>query len=180
MRYQIFACALSVFAALGCGAAEDGENVGESQEALNLLGTIKILRQNAGGNCIEKSNWGGFKVMSCTYPYPDNRKWEFQGYSATGYFRVIQSYSQTCMSARLGSFNGDTLTQKSVCSEGDAYSRWRVLPGSGSLAANTFQLESDKYPGKCIAVDGFGSLTLNTCVSTFPAADAQRLLLDNF
>jgi hypothetical protein len=178
MRYQIFACALSVFAALGCGAAEDGENLGESQEAF-LLVSNKVLRQNAGGDCIEKSNWGGFKIMSCTYPYPANRKWEFDGTTATGYFRVIQTYSSTCISARYGSFNGDTLTQKSACSP-DSYSLWRVLPGSGSLAANTFQLESSQYPGKCMAVDQFGSLTLNTCVTTFPAADAQRLLLDEF
>lgn len=178
MRYQIFACALSVFAALGCGAAEDGENLGESQEAVFSVSN-KVLRQNYGGNCIEKSNWGGFRVVSCVYPYPTNKKWQFSGLGdANGYFRVIQS--STCMAARGGSFNGDTLTQKTACDLGDSYSLWRVLPGSGSLAANTFQLENSHYPGKCVAVDQFNSLILNTCVTTFPAADAQRLLLDEF
>jgi len=163
---------------LGCSAAQEGENVGESQEAV-LLVSNKVLRQNAGGNCIEKANWGGFKVVHCADPYPTNKKWEFEGTTATGWFRVRQSVPQTCISARGGSFNGDTLTQTSACSP-DSYSLWRVLPGSGSLAANTFQLESSRYPGKCMAVDAFGSLILNTCVTTFPAADAQRLLLDEF
>jgi hypothetical protein len=179
MRHQIFACALSVFAALGCGAAEDGENVGESQEALNLLGTTKVLRQNVGGNCIEKWFSGGFKVVGCTYPYPANKKWEFEGYSATGYFRVRLPSSGTCISVRYGTQNGETLIGQQLCAA-EPYSLWRVWPGSGSLAENTFQLENSQYPGKCMTVNGSNYLTLNNCVNTWPAAEAQRLLLDNF
>jgi len=176
MRYQIFACALSVFAALGCGAAEDGENLGESQEALNLLGTNKVLRQNTGGDCIEKFSTG-FKVVSCTYPYPSYKKWDFEGTTATGWFRVRQG--GTCISARYGSQNGDTLIQTQLCAA-ENYSLWKVLPGSGSLAENTFQLQNAQYPSRCITVDPSRYLTLSTCIPFTQNVDTQRLLLDDF
>jgi hypothetical protein len=176
MRYQIFACALSVFAALGCGAAEDGENVGEAREALNLLGTNKVLRQNTGGNCIEKfGSW--FKVVSCTYPYPSSKKWDFEGTTATGWFRVRQG--GTCISARNGSQNGDTLIQTQLCAE-ESHSLWKVLPGSGSLAEHVFQLQNAQYPSRCITVGALNYLTLSTCIPPTQNVDTQRLLLDDF
>ena len=176
MRYQLFACALSVFAALGCGAAEDGENVGESQEALNLLGTNKVLRQNTGGNCIEKFG-SGFKVVSCTYPYPSTKKWDFEGTTPTGWFRVRQG--GTCVSVRYGSRNGDPLSQQALCAAED-YSLWRVLPGSGSLAEHVFQLQNKNDLATCMTVGAFNYLTLSTCIPPAQNVDTQRLLLDDF
>jgi hypothetical protein len=178
MRYQIFACALSVFAALGCGAAEDGENVGESQEALNLLGTNKVLRQNTGGNCIEKFG-SGFKVVSCTYPYPSNKKWEFEGTASSEWFRVRVASSGTCVSAKNGSQNGDPLAQQPLCAA-EPYSLWKVLPGSGSLASNNFQLQNNQYPSRCMTVGALNYLTLSTCIPPAQNVDTQRLLLDDF
>jgi hypothetical protein len=180
MRYQIFACALSVFAALGCGAAEDGENVGESQEAINLLGTTKVLRQNTGGNCIEKFG-SGFKVVSCTYPYPSSKKWEFEGTTATGWFRVRlpSSSNGACASASYGSQNGDPLIQQPLCAA-EAYSLWRVLPGSGSLAEHVFQLQNNRFPSFCMTVGALNYLTLSTCIPPAQNVDTQRLLLDDF
>lgn len=176
MGYRTIVCALSLFACFGCGSAEESENVAESQEALTLVNN-KVLRQNAGGKCIE-SHIGGFKAVNCVQPYPANKKWIFDGSTATG-FRVKIVNGGPCITARYGSAMNDTLIQTFNCAL-EPYSMWKVLPGSGSLAENTFQLQNVNYPGRCIAVDGSGYLRLSACVNTFPAADAQRLLLDEF
>ena len=178
MRYRVFVCALSVFAAFGCGAAEDGENVGESQDALTLVSN-KILRVNAGGKCIEKSSFL-WKRVDCTYPYPASKKFVFEGDSGpTGPLNVKLANGGTCLIPRLPIHSGDTLIGSAIC-PGGLDSKWQVLPGSGSLAQNTFQLRNALYTNYCIHASSDDYMRVEPCVNTFPAADAQRLLLDDF
>lgn len=176
MRHQLLACALSVFAASGCGAAEEGENVGESQEAVILVNN-KVLRVNSGGKCIERSG-ALWKRVNCVSPYPAAKKFLFDGDTASG-FRVRLVNGGPCLVPRIPATVGDTLIWSYACNT-DAPSKWKVLPGSGSLDSNTFQLQNAFYTNMCIHASLDNYLRVESCVNTFPAADAQRLLLDNF
>lgn len=176
MRYQVFACALSVFAALGCSGAEDAETVGESQEAVILVNN-KVLRVNAGGKCIEQSS-GLWKRVNCVQPYPTAKKFLFDGDTASG-FRVRLVNGGPCLVPRIPATNGDTLVSSSACNT-DAASKWKVLPGSGSLGENTFQLQNAFYTSMCIHASSDNYMRIQSCVNTWPAAEAQRLLLDEF
>ena len=176
MRNQILACALSAFALWGCSAAEDGENVEESQEAIILVNN-KVLRVNSGGKCIEQAG-GLWKRVNCVSPYPSAKKFLFDGDESSG-FRVMLVNGGPCLVPRTPAVVGDTLISSSACNT-DAASKWKVLPGSGSLASNTFQLQNAFYTNLCIHASLDNYMRLEGCVNTFPAADAQRLLLDNF
>ncbi len=169
-------CVVLVFAALGCGAAEEGEDLGQSQ--LAQLQDDRVLRINTGGNCIENQS-GSWKSVNCAQPYPNGKKWDFIGDTTSG-FR-LQTNSGSCITAPLGAWSGITLLVTTLCSP-DSYSRWKVKPGSGSLGENTFQLYNLAYPSMCISEDPAGGayMRLATCANTWPAIEKQRLLLDNF
>lgn len=168
-------CAVLVFAALGCGAAEEGEDLGQSQ--LAQLQDDRVLRINTGGNCIE-NQMGSWKSVACAQPYPSGKKWDFMGDTTNG-FR-LQTNAGNCITAPFGAWSGITLAVTTLCNP-DSYSKWNVKAGSGSLAG-TFQLYSLAYPNMCISADPAGGayMRLVTCATTSPGLEKQRLRLDSF
>jgi hypothetical protein len=176
MGYRALTCLL-LLSALGCGAAEGGEELGESQEALDLW-SDGILRMY-DGKCVFPNNGNGWKTIDCPLTVPAARKFDLVS-TSSGTFLVRDNNSpKQCIGGQ-----GANLTAKLVpnCTEGAASdTKWRVWAGSGDLSTH-FQLQNVAHSTQCLTqVDGAGAyMKLTTCTTAWPAQGKQILFMDNW
>lgn len=173
MGYRALTCLL-LLSALGCGAAEGGEDLGESQEALDLA-SDSILRVY-DGKCVYPNNGNGWKTIDCPLTVPSARKFDLVSLPLNQF--LVRDNNNQCIGSQ-----GTNFTAKLVpnCTTGAATdTKWRIWFGSGDLSTH-FQLQNIATNQCLTQVDGAGAyMRLADCTTVWPAQGKQIVFLDNW
>lgn len=173
MGYRALTCLL-LLSALGCGAAEGGEDLGESQEALDLAsdGILRVY----DGKCVYPNNGNGWKTIDCPLTVPFARKFDLVSLPFNQF--LVRDNNSQCIGSQ-----GANLTAKLVpnCTTGaPSDTKWRIWFGSGDLSTH-FQLQNIATNQCLTQVDGAGTyMRLADCTTVWPAQGKQIVFLDNW
>ncbi|HEX2875905.1 MAG TPA: hypothetical protein VHP33_31860 [Polyangiaceae bacterium] len=174
MGYRAFT-SLLLLGALGCGAAEGGESLDESQQALDLWSN-GILRMY-DGKCVYPNNGNGWKTIDCPLTVPSARRFDLVS-KANGRF-LVRDNSNQCIA-----WQGNNVTARLIpnCTEAAGNdAQWKVWPGSGDLSTH-YQLQNMADSTQCltqVAAPG-AYMKLSTCTTAWPAQGTQILFMDNW